>query len=332
MLALVCYAGAFFIKSAAGYEAYALGEECTVRISETAPGIVLRCEQPVFGSCKAAAAQEGKRISCGGLIGVAETRADLGQIFRAERMRLELLRLRCDYSRRNAQVLAANAPCAAPSALDALLKLPETRASLFDIEKLSKKLDSEYTRLLESRFITAGCSGIFSAHTDGFETPDASARSAAREYARPVAGKLVTSSDWFFEADIGKKGLEPGERVRLVFEGFSVPAELVSLRDGHARFRCTEGIENALTLRHTSAEIVYEELSGYKVPDGAVVTDDGGRTYIIAAHGAGNEKIEIRLVYSGRGFCLVTTQEQGALRAGMKIITDTRDESYEHSG
>lgn len=234
-------------------------------------------------------------------------------------MQLELLRLRCLYSAQNACVVLSDAPGPTPRALDALPSLPEERTSIFDVEKMSKKLVSAYVELLESSFVTAPRAGIFSSFTDGLETEDASLPDEAKDYGRACVGKIVFSDDWYLEADIKRKGVSVGDSVKLVLGERSFEAQLVSLDKGHARFRCTEGVESVLSLRRESVRIIYSELSGFSVPKSSVKYGADGEAYVTVRHGAGDETVKIKLVYESGDKLLIRSAEPDALRAGAEI-------------
>lgn len=319
LLALVLYTGVFFLKSVQASYLFTLSGETVLRECETVQGVVLRCEEPVFGSGTGLIAEDGKRVGCGGLI-AADARPNLPEdILGLTEMELELLRLRCLYSKQNICAMLSEPLSAPVRALAALPGIPEERAGLFDIEKMSKKLVSAYTELFESRFVTAPCAGLFSAYTDGYETLDASALPEARDYGRAVVGKLVTSADWFFEADTAACAAKVGERVTIELPGLSVQAQLVELSGGHARFKCTDNIGDVLRLRFEEAQLIYTEHSGFEVPRSAVSHDADGQAYVIAARGAEDEKIPIRLVHDSGDTCLVEAVDAGALREGAKI-------------
>lgn len=318
LLALVLYLGTFFLKSAESSCLFTLDEERTLSESETVSGVILRCEEPLFGTGSALLAEEGKRIGCGGLV-AADARRNLPEeILAVSKTELELLRLRCVYSRQNICALCAVPVLPVPRALDALPTLPAERVGVFDIEKMSKKLENARCGLFESRFVTAPCAGIFSAFTDGYESPDA-AVTEAKTYSRAVIGKIVSSTDWFFEADIENRGITVGEHVRLELDGLSVQAELAEFEDGHARFKCSDGIESVLRLRFAEARLVYSELSGFEIPKSALWYDGENEPYVLAAHSAGDEKIYVRLVYDDGENCLVRATNDGDLRPGVKI-------------
>lgn len=319
LLALVLYLGAFFLKSAESTCLFTLDKERTLSESETVSGVILRCEEPIFGTGSALLAEEGKRIGRGGLV-AADARRNLPEdILAVTKTELELLRLRCVYSRQSIGALRSVPVKAVPRALDALPTLPAERVGVFDIEKMSKKLENARCELFESRFVTAPCAGIFSAFTDGYESPDAAAVTEAKDYRRAVIGKIVSSTDWFFEADMGNREITVGEHVRLELERLSVQAELTEFEDGHARFRCSDGIDSVLRLRFVEARLVYSELSGFEIPKSALRYDEENKPYVLAAHSAADEKIYVRLVYDDGECCLVRAMNEGELRAGVKI-------------
>ncbi|MCD7749003.1 MAG: hypothetical protein LUH42_03015, partial [Oscillospiraceae bacterium] len=161
-----------------------------------------------------------------------------------------------------------------------------TEEYLSELEKEYYEL--EQTSAGDSREITVGQAGTFSSLVDGYEgvspeyiqtlTPGALRVliSAERTVSSTAFGKLVVSYDWYYAAIIEEDAgdLELGETVSLSFGRYysgSLDAEVVYLSeadDGEqiALFSMNQGLADMLAVRAVSADLVYQEYTGLRVP------------------------------------------------------------------
>lgn len=161
-------------------------------------------------------------------------------------------------------------------------------------EEYLQQLETEYDQLLatssgDTEEITVAQSGMFSTVVDGFEgvTPEyiedlypdelREIISADRVVEQNVIGKLVTSYYWYYAAIVSREDasrLVAGMTVQLSFGRYydgSLTAKVEYI--GRARgdeqivlFSLDKGFSNMLAVRAVSADIVYSEYTGLRVP------------------------------------------------------------------
>lgn len=231
-------------------------------------------------------------------------------------------------------------------------------ARLFRTETLaadSSELQSMKTELAQLRAQTAQnvtpiqttVSGIFTTAVDGYEyltpelltelTPDSLRDLAARrEDPEGCLGKVVTGSKWYFAALVSQADAE-----RLT-EGGTATLELgkyasgkvsaVVQRISHPQngecavvFKCRTALTDTLALRQLTADIVYDEISGLRVPTKAVHVDDEGHTFVYVISAMQVEKKLVEVLYSAGDYYIVAVgSDAGSLRAGNEIIVSGR--------
>ena len=188
-------------------------------------------------------------------------------------------------------------------------------------EEYLSQLQTEYMELQvtaagETEEITVGMSGTFSTVVDGYEGVDPEyaeglAPSSLREIiaadrvVEPHAlGKLITSYKWYYAAIVGREDasrLVAGMTVRMSFgryysEFLTARVVYVGQAEGDEQlvlFSMDRGFADMLAVRAVSAEIVYSEYTGLRVPlkglyryyagymsdeDGAKLTEGGTAT------------------------------------------------------
>ena len=207
--------------------------------------------------------------------------------------------------------------------------------------------------------ITASVSGIFSSILDGFEhlaiknlaelSPTAvhNLTQDRRDVDDAAIGKLIKSSTWYFVAvadssDIwtsdGSSRLEEGTGALLEFGRYyntDISANVVSVgedADGECVvvFSCSEALAEILAVRQTSAEVIYAEYTGVRVPIKAIHSepDEDGNTvnYVYVMTGLLAERKNVEIIYTADDFVLVRqTGESGSLRSGNEIIVSAKD-------
>ena len=193
--------------------------------------------------------------------------------------------------------------------------------------------------------ITAPAAGLFTSTVDGYEalspaalenlTPDGV---AALEHTSPstpanTIGKLVTAKKWYFAAVMSKADAD-----RLNLSGSAtldfpqhysgtVSATVFSKSepDGSGEvavvFACNNALADTLAMRKATADVVYSEHTGLRVPLKAVHMDDDGQTFVYVVTAAQLEKKPIEIIYQTDSYCLVAqSTDSNALRAGNDIV------------
>ena len=193
--------------------------------------------------------------------------------------------------------------------------------------------------------ITAPAAGLFTSTIDGYEsltpdmlenlTPDgvdALERTAPTTTASAI-GKLVTAKKWYFASVMNKADadrLNLGSSAALDFPQHytgTVSATVLSKSepdsDGKVAvvFACNAALADTLAMRKATADVVYSEHTGLRVPLKAVHMDDDGQSYVYVVTAAQLEKKPIEIIYQTDDYCLVAqSAESNALRAGNEIV------------
>lgn len=193
--------------------------------------------------------------------------------------------------------------------------------------------------------ITAPAAGLFTSMTDGYEsltpdmlknlTPDgvdALERTAPTTTASAI-GKLVTAKKWYFASVMNKADAD-----RLNLNGSAsldfpqhyngtVSATVMSKSEPDSSgkvavvFACNAALADTLAMRKTTADVVYSEHTGLRVPLKAVHMDDDGQSYVYVVTAAQLEKKPIEIIYQTDDYCLVAqSTESNALCAGNEIV------------
>ena len=193
--------------------------------------------------------------------------------------------------------------------------------------------------------ITAPAAGLFTSTVDGYEalspaalenlTPDGV---AALEHTSPstpanTIGKLVTAKKWYFAAVMSKADadrLNLGGSATLDFPQHysgTVSATVFSKSEPDSSgevavvFACNNALADTLAMRKATADVVYSEHTGLRVPLKAVHMDDDGQTFVYVVTAAQLEKKPIEIIYQTDSYCLVAqSTDSNALRAGNDIV------------
>lgn len=305
-LALAAYGGVFFLNKASPERETVTARLCTEEGRVSAEGTVIRDECLVL--CPEAAyiaVSEGERVTGGSVIAVDRDNYGI-------------------FMRRSDQALSQELPKDAQSAL-ALATATGDRLSR---KKAWLKLTGNTVKGTRAHFsaATAPCGGIFSAYLDGCEglTAD-NFDTYVPEIPADAVGRIVSPSGWIFAADIpaDELGFSQGDRVTVkAGNAYSAVVSRIEDRDGTCRvfLRCRSGTEDVLSLRKLRADIVFYSREGIKVPLSAL-REEGGETYVYILAGDREQKIPVTVIYKNDSYCLI---EEGALREGMKIITQDR--------
>jgi len=210
----------------------------------------------------------------------------------------------------------------------------------------------EHSSTADTSFITARAPGVFSSVLDGYEalTPAEILTYGPERLwsvirSRPAStdgavGKLITDYTWYFAAvvsaedaehlrEISRATLKFGRYYDGVLTGKieHISAEM----DGECAvvFSCTQALSDTLAMRQVSAEIVYAQYAGIRVPAGAMhfeTAEDGTeRAYVFTLTGLQAEKKRVEIVYEAEDYYLVASTGADALREGNEIIVSGKD-------
>ena len=187
--------------------------------------------------------------------------------------------------------------------------------------------------------------GLFTSTTDGYEsltpdmlenlTPDGVDALERTTPATPAnaIGKLVTAKKWYFASVMNKADAD-----RLNLNGSAtldfpqhytgtVSATVMSKSEPDDSgkvavvFACNAALSDTLAMRKTTADVVYSEHTGLRVPLKAVHMDDDGQAFVYVVTAAQLEKKPIEIIYQTDDYCLVAqSAESNALRAGNEIV------------
>lgn len=250
------------------------------------------------------------------------------------------------------------------------------RAYLFEDSaagELSRLIADKQSQLAElnrsmgqvSQTVYAPVPGVFSGETDGWETvvtPDRLGSLTAGQLEDLLddrhsgdsssAGKLITSSTWYFAALLpgGNPGLAEGKRYALSFsDGWygEVSMTLDRLEVGEeqtlAIFSARSQLADTTLLRVQTVDVILDEVEGIRVPRRALgvdtvtedVTDEEGTVtgtkevnhyYVYTLVSSQAEKQEVEVVYTADTYYLVRPVDENArdrLRPGDELILTT---------
>lgn len=218
-----------------------------------------------------------------------------------------------------------------------------------DLDALQAELRQLQSAAGSDGSITAPAAGVFTTVTDGYEsltyadldelTPDGVAALSSRKtaVADHVIGKLVTSKKWYFAAVMQQadaERLSPGGSATLDFGrhySSEIPATVVRMSepvDGEVAvvFSCNTALADTLAMREATAEVVYTEYTGIRVPLKAVHMDEDGGTYVYVITAGQLEAKPVEILYQTGDYCLVARgSESNSLRAGNEIVVSGKN-------
>lgn len=218
-----------------------------------------------------------------------------------------------------------------------------------DLDALRAELRQLQLSVGSDGSITAPASGVFTTAVDGYEsltyadldnlTPDSIAALGSRKaaVAENVIGKLVTSQKWYFAAVMQQADadrLSPGGDATLDFgRHYSSNIKATVLRisepvDGQVAvvFSCNTALADTLAMRETTAEVVYTEYTGIRVPLKAVHIHEDGSAYVYTITAGQLEEKPVEIIYQTGDYCLVARgAESNSLRAGNEIVVSGKN-------
>lgn len=215
-----------------------------------------------------------------------------------------------------------------------------------DLDALYRELLSlETSSSSDSTVLLSEESGVFSRSVDGYEhlsllnlaglSPASLQRLAAsgRAVSENAYGKLVTSHKWYFAAVMSEadaKGLSVGSLAQLDFGryyGSGVLADIryiSSVQNGEVAviFECSTALSELLSIREASANVVFEQYEGIRVPTAAIYTDgETGATFVWAVTAMRLERKDVTVKYLEENFCIVEGgSDESALRVGDTVV------------
>lgn len=220
-----------------------------------------------------------------------------------------------------------------------------------DLERLEAELRSlRGSSSTDTRELTAASGGTFSTTVDGWEglSPDSLAgltpsslqalTESPAELPQGAYGKLVSGYSWYFAAVMSQadaSNLTVGRYATLDFgrwHGASLSAQVTAIsgvENGSVAvvFKCDTALTDTLALRVVSANVVFEEYSGIRVPAQAVQTDpETESTYVWVITAMVLERKDVEIIYCGDGFVIVKRDTApDALREGNTIVVSGED-------
>jgi len=212
-------------------------------------------------------------------------------------------------------------------------KLPELQERLQELEQRNAGL----------REISAPVSGIFSQTIDGYEnvgpralsdiTPSGLTGLFSVPSGLAGAGKLVTEFRWYFAAAMSAEDaarLSAGRSITVQFSGaynasVDMTVESVGKKEEDkcvVLFTCDKGVHDLAATRQLRAEIVFNVVSGIRVPKEAIHLDDNAVKFVYLQTGVRAERVDVEILHeSGDIYIVRDGLETGSpLRAGSTII------------
>ena len=353
--AMLVYLGVYLFRST--QQSYATAPAVLVTVSESgqASGIVVREEQVIASDKEflSLSVDDGKEVASGGEIAIGvDSKAALDSASRARELKKEIAYVSSLLSRAGSAsgasdrdsdvrsaILQLNAAVSAGSTselddlcmdLSSLLFGSATgTVSQGDLDALNAELHQLENAGAGRGSITAPAAGLFTSTTDGV---DALERTTPATPSNAI-GKLVTAKKWYFASVMNKADAD-----RLNLNGSAtldfpqhytgtVSATVMSKSepDGSGKvavvFACNAALSDTLAMRKTTADVVYSEHTGLRVPLKAVHMDDDGQAFVYVVTAAQLEKKPIEIIYQTDDYCLVAqSTESNALRAGNEIV------------
>lgn len=232
-----------------------------------------------------------------------------------------------------------------------VLELESESVSESRLAELQRELNSlKSSTSSDTRTLSAPQAGIFTSLVDGWErltlndilniSPQSlkSMEQAEPDIPQNAYGKLVTSFTWYFAAVVDGEyasRLKEGDKVTLSFDGLngeSIQAGVLSVSgaepDGSraAVFSCTRAQAESLAMRKTTAELVFQEYTGIRIPSQALRADEDGSACVYVLTGTQSEKKRVEIIYEDGDFALAKTgTAANSIHAGDEIIVSAND-------
>lgn len=232
-----------------------------------------------------------------------------------------------------------------------VLELESENVSEARLAELQRELNSLKTNTTsDTRRLTAPQAGIFTSLVDGWErltlsdvlniSPQSlrSMEQAEPDVPQSAYGKLVTSFTWYFAAVVDGEyafQLKKGDQVTLAFDGLNgerIQAAVISVSEAEADgsraavFSCTRAQAESLAMRKTTAELIFQEYTGIRIPSQALHADEDGSACVYVLTGTQAEKKRVEIIYEDGDFALAKTgTAANSIHAGEEIIVSAND-------
>ena len=212
-----------------------------------------------------------------------------------------------------------------------------------ELPALRERLELLENRNEGRRTIYAPVSGIFSQVIDGYEqigpralgnlTPELLTELFAHRSGVSGIGKLITEFKWYYVAVMDAEDaalLQVGKQITVQFTGAHSSGVLMTVENVGRKeegrcvvlLTCDSRVHEVAHLRELSAEIVYNVVTGIRVPKEAIHLDDDGTTFIYLQTGVSAERVNVEILReAGDAYLVRDGLETGTpLRAGATII------------
>jgi len=353
-LAVACYIGVYLYNMFVN--TYETTRAVSYTIEETLPtqGYIIRTETvlseegiavlPIIG--------EGEKVASGQAIAVEYM--NLGALETASEIRALRLRIaQAESARGPNDVTSLNTVLELSTAVNTnnLRRLDElalnVETNIFavetDISMLQNRLDELESKNIGARTINATMSGTFSHVVDGFEHIDPGMlfgllpSELEEHFNNPGSamgtGKIITDFKWYYAAVMSIEDaslLTVGQRKTVQFFGnyneeIQMSVESIGRREAGlcvVIFSSDRGVHNIAPLRALRADIVYDTISGIRVPKQAIHLDDDGNTFVYLQTSGFAEKVSVEILRSSGDSYLVRDGAETAspLRVDSVII------------
>ena len=201
----------------------------------------------------------------------------------------------------------------------------------------------------DTAVIPAPAAGYFSGNVDGYETvltPQSILNMSVRDYEAiepgevpaASAGKLITGSKWYFLTALPadeSKNAEKGDRVLVTFARdfygqIEMRVEYIGKNEAGSRLLVLSSeyyMQNITLLRQQSADIVFVEYSGLRVPKEAVRVNEQGQTGVYILEGINAKWKPITILHdNGESYVVVLDRSRtGNLWPGDEIIVNAKN-------
>ena len=359
-IAVLCYIGVYIYNAALNSYETAVAIPYTVEKTVHTQGYVVRTEIVLddSGHVVLPVVREGEKVASGQTIAVEYMSVDALEVASEIReLRLMIAQLESSGGSAAAEAsrleriidLSKAVQHSDFSRLDELAMNIETEIftehteSFSDLPALRARLDALEARKTGVNFIYAPVSGVFSQVSDGYEAvaPDAvfdiTPTMLDELFSRPSrvsgTGKLVTEFKWYYAAIFDYSDaarLSEGSLITVQFSGaysssMDMTVERVCRRDGDecvVLFSSSQGVHELAPFRRLKADVVFEIITGLRVPVEAIQLDDDGTTFVYLQTGVRAERVDVEiLVETGDSYLVTDGLEAGTpLRAGSTII------------
>jgi len=327
-LAVACYIGVYLYNMFVN--TYETTRAINYTVEETLPtqGYVIRTEV-IFSNTGVAVLPiigEGEKVAAGQAVAVEYM--NLGALETASEIRALRLKIAQSESVRNPNdSVGLNTIIELSTAVNTnnLRRLDEISmnvdtnifAAEEDISLLQARLDELESKNIGARTINALFSGTFSHVVDGFEhiSPDMLFELLPSELSDHFTapgplqgtGKIITEFKWFYAAVMSFEDasqLSVGQRKTVQFYGNFNEEVLMTVESIGRReaglcvvvFSSDRGIHNIAPFRSLRADIVFDTVSGIRVPKDAIRLDDEGNTYIYLQTSGFAERVSVEIL------------------------------------